>query len=93
VLTVRTESFEAAGALSGALTGPVFGHIHMLLRGSHRDRCEQAMASLAATLGPDAYGKAQRHGAGMNYDEIIGFTRSQLAAPCRHQLEPATTQD
>ena len=80
VLAGRPDSIEAAATLAGAITGPVLGHLHAFLGGLHRDRYEQALADLAATLGDDAYAKAMRDGAAMPYDEIVNFALAHLAA-------------
>jgi len=80
VLATRAEGVEAAAALSGAVTGPLFGPIRLLLRGPQLERYQQTMADLAVSLGAETHGNAQHDGATMDTDTIINFTLSRLAA-------------
>jgi hypothetical protein len=80
VLANHIAGFEAAATLSGAVIGPVFGHIETYLRGAHYERYERALADLAVAMGADAYANARHHGATMSFDEIIRFTLRQVAS-------------
>jgi len=88
VLAAQPDAHHAAATLAGALTGPVFGHIRLLLRGVDRDRYEGSVAAIAAAVGPEVYTVAQQHGATMTYDEIITFTLEQLAPLAMPVLQP-----
>jgi hypothetical protein len=78
VLAGRPATFEAAATLAGAVAGPVLGLFAAWLTPAQQDRYRRGLAELAATLGAERYADAQRRGAAMTYDQIVGYTLEQL---------------
>jgi len=79
LLAGSPETFDAATTLSGAVKGPVFGHIQLYLRPAQRDQYARDLAKASTSLGTDAYASAETRGTGMAYDEIVRFTLDNLA--------------
>jgi len=78
VLASLPDAFDAAATLAGAVAGPVLGAFPAFLTPSQRDRYRQRLAHVAATLGADRFGEAQRQGAAMTYDEIVAYALTEL---------------
>jgi hypothetical protein len=56
----------------------VLGIFPAYLTPPQRDRYQQRLAQVAATLGAERYADAQQQGAAMTYDQIVGYTLDQL---------------
>jgi len=78
VLAVSPDGLVPAAVLAGAVSGPVFGHINLYIRGSQRDRYDRVIKDVSHGLGPDTDTRSQQQGAAMTYDEIISYTVDQL---------------
>jgi predicted ATPase/class 3 adenylate cyclase len=79
VLARHADRLDAAAILSGAVTGPVFGHVQMLQRTAQLG-FDLAMSDVASALGAQAYDNDQQRGATMSFDDIISFTIDRLTS-------------
>ena len=79
VLAGHPDRLDAAATADGARHGPVLGPIPATYSAIHKTRIDDAVERVAASLGTDAFAAARRRGAAMTYDEIIAYTRDQLA--------------
>ena len=91
VLLEREGYVEAAATVGGALNGPVFAHLGLLIRGPHRERYDRALAYAAAALGNDTDTKAHEQGAAMTYDQAVTFTLDELGRLAKPQLRATPT--
>ena len=78
VLAGRSDSFEAAATLTGAVDGPLLSVFPAWLTPSQLHLCQQRLAQVATALGPGRYRDARQRGAAMSYDEIIAYALDQL---------------